>query len=115
KKSLREFLNGSWQPDYEKWLEKMREEYPLPPTEDEKKAIEERIDDEARAYQARWEKEHGRPWPAPDNRQKAARTRRLGLAGRKAAATRRRRAAGKKAAKTRTRRAAARKAAATRK
>ena len=57
KDSLHEFLSGSWRPNYRKWLAAARA--------DEKAAIEAKIDDEARAYQACWEKKHGRPWPTP--------------------------------------------------
>jgi hypothetical protein len=57
---LHDVLIGSWRPNYRKWLAAERKRYPLPGS---KKAIEAKIDDEARAYQARWEKEHGRPWP----------------------------------------------------
>jgi hypothetical protein len=53
-----EFLSGDWQPDYNEWLDWMRGLYSDAPTEAE------RIDNEARDYQSRWEKEHGRQWPA---------------------------------------------------
>jgi|GEM_PF-6552301 len=47
-----DFIWGDWKPDYNKWLSVRQEE-------------ENEIDDEARAYQAKWEKEHRRAWPTP--------------------------------------------------